>query len=96
MVWHKRLDMKKDIFEYNVQTDYICAILYGDYTALDNHEIEALEVFLDENAALAKSQTGYISHHWVVNNDDEYIEGICSICDLFARIVKITMVVLYD
>lgn len=49
-----------------------------------------------QKKGLSYTKTGYISHHWVVNNDDEYIEGICSICDLFARIVKITMVVLYD
>lgn len=89
--------MKKEVYEYNVQTDYICAILYGDYSPLDDHEVEALDAFLEESAALAKSHRGYISHHWTVNDDlDDYIEGICSICSLFARLRNICMVVLYD
>lgn len=90
--------MKHENYEYHISSHYVCPIFYGDYSGLDDHEIKAIEAFLEQNTSFAKNHGGYISHHWTVNNDVDYSEdyALCYISNEFARIIKIIMVVMYE
>ncbi len=39
--------MTLDYFTYDIAENWVCAIEYGDYSALDDDEIPLLEEFLD-------------------------------------------------
>ena len=66
--------------QYTISQHFLCPITYGDYSGLEDNDIEQLENFMEEEGLNGQA----------VTLDDEHTEDICDITGQFSSCVLIT------
>lgn len=77
------MSTKFDEYQFDIATDFITAIEYGDYSGLEQEDITALTGFLDS--------LPHGLHTWHYDSEEYFDE--CDICGLGATCCRATLTV---